>query len=507
MEDTQLVAPQNSSSGRNDYFLRTVVERTAAKFNRVRTITAATPYGFIDEHLTPFGGLFSLEKLLDAFEIDQAFSEHFVAPDRTPQLGHWRMVKGILDLQFIGLQRLYHFTYVKDDAMLKGVLNVAQLPAVSTFWRCLNSYGTDQAQSFLKINAVVRERVWRNLEYDTRYHHIHLDADTTVKTVYGDKEEACKGHNPKHRGKKGLRPILTFIAETKEYLAGELRKGQTLSAMDVKNHLVTLRALLPLSVRKVTLRADAEFYCWKAIATCRKVGFDYIIAVKKSRPNFNENNWYSIDKTDDIQYNSTLYKPTNWETPCRFVAMRIRKDLNDRRNQQGELFEDDLYKYRIFVTSREAFPHRVIDEYDDRAGAEKLIGEAHREGLQAVPSKSFAHNSAFFQLAMFSYNLWRYVKAFANQPEETAWSLNTNEVSRLKLLYLAAKVNFHGDRTEIKYSQHMSVKPSWENLLIRLDDIRQHREVWKTLPTETKNFLRPRKQDRIVQKILCMEYG
>lgn len=506
MEDTQLVAPK-SLTEHKDHFLPSVHEHTEAKSNRVRTITAATPYGFIDEHLTPFGGLFSLEKLLDAFEIEQVFFKHFVAPKRTPQLGHWTMVKGVMDLQFIGLQRLYHFIYVKEDAMLKGVLDVAQLPAVSTFWRCMNSYGSDQAESFLKINAVVRERVWRNLEYDTHYLHIHLDADTTVKTVYGDKEEACKGHNPKHRGKKGLRPIITFIAETKEYMAGQLRKGKTLSGTDIKNHLFALRTLLPPSVRKVTLRADSEFYCCKAIATCRELGFDYIIAVKKSRPNFNENNWYSIGDNDDIQYNSTLYQPAKWKTPCRFVAMRIRKDPNDPRNKQKELFEDDLYKYRIFVTSREAAPHRVIDEYDDRAGAEKLIGEAHCEGLQAVPSKSFAHNSAFFQLAMFSYNLWRYVKAFANQPEETAWSLNTNEVSRLKLLYLAAKINFHSDRTEIKYSQHMSVKPTWENLLMRLDDIRRHREIWKTLPTYTKNVLRPRKQDRIVQKILCTEYG
>ena len=220
-----MVAPKNLT-GPNDRYLRSVNERTKVMSNRVRTITAATPYGFIDEHLTPFGGLFSLEKLLDAFEIEQVFYKHFVAPERTPKFGHWRMSKGVLDLQFIGLQRLYHFTYVKDDAMLKGVLNVAQLPAVSTFWRCLNSYGSDQAESFLKINAVVRERVWRSLEYETRYPHIHLDADTTVKTVYGNKEEACKGHNPKHRGKKGLRPILTFIAETKEYMAGELRKGK-----------------------------------------------------------------------------------------------------------------------------------------------------------------------------------------------------------------------------------------------------------------------------------------
>jgi hypothetical protein len=61
----------------------------------------------------------------------------------------------------------------------------------------------------------------------------------------------------------------------------------------------------------------------------------------------------------------------------------------------------------------------VIAEYDGRAGAEKLISEAHGDGLAAIPSKRFAHNRAFFQIAMFSYNLWRHLKAFANQKDET----------------------------------------------------------------------------------------
>jgi len=38
-----------------------------------------------------------------------------------------------------------------------------------------------------------------------------------------------KGRNTKYRGKKALRPILCFIDETREYLIGKLRKGQTAS--------------------------------------------------------------------------------------------------------------------------------------------------------------------------------------------------------------------------------------------------------------------------------------
>ena len=34
---------------------------------------------------------------------------------------------------------------------------------------------------------------------------------------------ARKSYNPKNKGKKSYQPILTFLAETKEYVAGALR--------------------------------------------------------------------------------------------------------------------------------------------------------------------------------------------------------------------------------------------------------------------------------------------
>jgi len=474
----------------------------------VRKITGATPYGYVEEHLTSFGGVLPLEKLFDALEVEEVFAEHFIAPARTPELGHWRMVKGVLALQFMGYYRLYNFHHFRDDAMLKGIIQVDQLPAVSTFWRCLNSYGINQDRALLKINAVVRERAWQSLEYDQLFQHIHVDIDTTVKTVYGYKEGARKGHNRKHRGKKGLRPVLAFIAETKEYFAGKLRAGKTISGEQVKKFIALLRPQLPSTVGKVTLRADSEFYCWQAVETARAKGFDYILAVKKSCPQFDENTWYSVDGDDTIQYNEVLYQPAGWKTLCRFVGMRIRKDPKKPKNRQSELLEDGNYTFRIFVTSREAAPHKVIAEYDDRAGAEKLIAEAHAEGLSALPSKRFEHNRTFFQIAMFSYNLWRHLKAFANEKGETAWSLNTNATSRLQFLLLAAKVNFHSERTEIKYSAYLRVRPTLDHLFQRLDHLRAHREIWqKPLPAPTKISLRPREQDRIVQKILCTEDG
>ncbi|MBU4200582.1 MAG: hypothetical protein KKG09_03150, partial [Verrucomicrobia bacterium] len=46
---------------------------------------------------------------------------------------------------------------------------------------------------------------------------------------------------------------------------------------------------------------------------------------------------------------------------------------------------------------------RVIEDYDQRADAENLIGEAQREGVLAIPSKRFQAHHAFFQLVMLAY--------------------------------------------------------------------------------------------------------
>lgn len=146
-----------------------------------------------------------------------------------------------------------------------------------------------------------------------------------------------------------------------------------------------------------------------------------------------------------------------WEYACRFVAMRIpRKECPKGEQVQLKLLEDEKYTYRIFVTSLKGRPHTVIEEYDKRADCENLIGEAKREGLEAIPSSKFASNYAYFQLVMLAYNIWRAYKMLAEhsqrdqseqvkQPECSLKGImhNTIRIARLKLLLLAAKIRSH----------------------------------------------------------------
>jgi len=461
---------------------------------RAIKIGPSTPHGYTDEYLTPFGGLLALEKLLDGLKFEELFNELFLEPTRTTLYGSYFFIKGFLMLLFVGFRRLYHFVYLEEDPMLLGILGVKRLPAVSTFWRYLRSLGINQARVLIKIMAALRERAWKSLGINLK--QIHVDIDTTVETVYGEIEGAKRGHNPKARGKKGLRPVLAFIAETREYLTGKLRRGQTISGQETRKFIRSFSSLIPGCVKKVIIRADGEFFSWDAVSACRERGYHYIIAMRRCSPVFEDSSWYSVRKDSEIQYNECIYQPHGWEVACRFVSMRIRKSVKEQKGQES-LFEEENYTYRTFVTDITRAVHKVIDEYDDRAGAEPLIGEAKREGLAAIPSKHFQSNMVYFQIVMLAYNLWRYLKRYAEPEEHPAPVVNTVHVSRLKLLFIAAKIVTHSNRVWVKYSRHVRLRSMLDTLYNRIDLLRKNQSIWAS-PLAWENRCQP-----TMQKILC----
>ena len=374
-----------------------------------------------------------------------------------------------------------------------------QLPAVSTFWRYLQSIGHNQSLSLLRLMGVLRERAWVSL--GIHHERIHIDVDTTVETVYGLIQGAKRGHNPGHRGKKGLRPVLAFIAETREYLAGKLRRGETISGREVAQLILSFGKLVPSCVKRVIVRMDAEMYSWAAVKACLRLGYEFIISAKRTRPPFDPKGWYSVGRNKEIQYNHCFFQPSGWEKACRFVAQRIakEKESDPREPVQFELFEDDRYKYRIFVTSLPSKPHQVIQEYDGRAGAESLIGEAKREGLAAIPTQKFQSNQAYFQIVMFSYNLWRYMIAFAHLNDQEQKTQNTIHVSRLKLLFIAAKIVSGKNRIRVNYSSHLSGKERLDRLIHNLDILRKHPEILNSPIYWHQGCQLP------MQKIFCMK--
>jgi hypothetical protein len=72
-----------------------------------------------------------------------------------------------------------------------------------------------------------------------------LDTDTTVHTLYDRQMGARKSYNPKNKGKKSYQPILTFLAGTREYVAGELRNGDRPTGKQIARPLRSAFQSLP----------------------------------------------------------------------------------------------------------------------------------------------------------------------------------------------------------------------------------------------------------------------
>lgn len=459
---------------------------------KARKINASTAYETCTEQLSPFGGLLALIKFFDLVNFHRIFDSAYQRPSRNPKRGHYLMMIGILMLLFIGFNRIWHFVYVRMDAMLCGFFSVTRLPAASTFWRYVDSLGINQAKSLLKVMSILRERTWQLCGFT--FYRIRVDIDTTVNTVYGHQQGARKGHNRKHRGKPGLRPLLGFIEETREYLVGKLRKGTSVDGTEAAAFIADIKNHLPGCVQEVLLRADGEFLSWQSVQAAVQAGFDFIIANKGCTPIFDSTQWYRPFKRKQIEYNSCMYQPGRWGQSCRFVAMRFLKEQMHTSNQpqQCVLFEDDKYTYRIFCTNLAGAAHKVIAKYDKRADVENLVGEAKREGLDMIPSAKFKNNYAFFQIVMLAYNIWRYMKMIANQSVSADQSQstaagggglkgimnNTVRIARLKLLFIAAKVVKDGNRDKVKYSIHDARTPTMFYLLQYLDKARSRTRPW-----------------------------
>jgi len=113
----------------------------------------------------------------------------------------------------------------------------------------------------------------------------------------------------------------------------------------------------------------------------------------------------------------------------------------------------------------------IVWFYGQRGGAENLIKEANNDaGLAAHPSGRFDVNGNHFQLAMLAYNLNCWLMLFNREPQADATELKhtTLATSRLRFLFVAAKIWRHAGRTGVSYSDHYEEKGMFERLMNRL---------------------------------------
>jgi hypothetical protein len=443
--------------------------------SEVNKINASTQYDFSGKNLTPYGGLLPVITMLEKLGF-QALVEETLTSQRIPRaMDLYRFVLGIVLGLYIGFPRLNQLRFIARDPILTGILKVTKLPVQSTFWRFVNALHRHVARQILTLMQTMRERVWAAA--NVKLELVTIDTDTTVHTLYGQQMGGRKSYNPKNKGKKSYQPMLTFLAETREYVWGELRNGDRPSGKQIRDHLRHVGAALPPGVKQIYGRADSGFYCQEAVEGYEELGARFVICARKTArlvEQLRQAEWKPSPKTDAEAECEFYYQPDGWGKPYRFVALRYERPPEEREEAEAEqyqLFETSQYKYRVFVTDFVEPIDFVVWFYGQRGGAENLIKEANNDaGLAAHPSHRFDVNGNHFQLAMLAYNLNCWLMLFNREPQADATALRhtTLATSRLRFLFVAAKIWRHAGRTGVSYSDHYEEKSVFERLMDRL---------------------------------------
>lgn len=440
-------------------------------------INASTRYDFEARNLTPYGGLLPVANMLEKLNFRQLVEET-VTVKRKTGMPMYRFVLAMMLAAYTGFSRLNHLRFLRWDPMLTGILEVIALPVQSTFWRFLASLHLGVAKQLLEVQRQMRIRVWQAA--NVQLPEATLDTDTTVHTLFGNQMGGRKGYNPKAKGKKSYQPMLTFLAETKEYVTGSLRTGDRPSGKEIAAHLDAAVAALPPAVKRVYARADSGFYCQEAVQAYEKRNCRFIVVARKTARLLEKLKaavWKPSPRTDADGQCEFEYQPEGWDKAYRFLALRYEKKAEAvpaNQPEQYQLFDTPDYTYRVFVTNMDGPLDAMVGFYRGRATSENLIKEANNDaGLTAHPSRRWTMNAIWFQIVMLAYNLNCWLSLFNREENETVEQRQhtTLATARLRFLFLAAKIWTHAGRTGVHYSDHYPEQGIFERLLERVRSI------------------------------------
>jgi len=437
-------------------------------------IGASTPYDFETKNLTAYGGLLPIATLLEKLGFQQLVEETLTVKRVTRAMSMYQFVLGMVLAAYVGFSRLHHLRFLEREPMLTGILRVLRLPPQCTFWRFLASLHLGIARQLLEVQRRMRERVWEAAHVQLAA--VTLDTDTTVHTLFGNQMGGRKSYNPKNKGKKSYQPILTFLAETREYISGELRNGDRPTGAQIARHLESVFAALPPQVKALYARADSGFYCREAVEAYDNKAVQFVLSARKTSRLVEELKaaGWKRTRTDADEQCEFLYQPEGWGKAYRFIALRYQKKPKPKEldePEQYQLFDTPEYSYRVFVTNMKDTIDRLVWFYNQRAGAENLIKEANNDaGLAAHPSGRWTMNCNHFQLAMLAYNLNCWLMLFNREEGAKLETLKhtTLATARLRFLFLAAKIWRHAGRVGVSYSDHYAEQGIFRRLMDRL---------------------------------------
>jgi hypothetical protein len=354
--------------------------------------------------------------------------------------------------------------------------------STATAWRVLDGVDEQALDRLREGRAAARERAWllraeagRDIPAATAggrdWPGLVLDVDATLVEVHSEKQDAAAHF----KGGYGFHPVLVFLDNTNEALAGLLRPGNA-GANTAADHIeVTDAALAQIPDEHrygtpILVRADGAG-CTKAwLAHLRalrdehsldvefSVGFTMTERVQDAILAVPEAAWTpAVDADGDHRESAEVAELTGllpdlaaagWPDRTRVIVRR------ERPHPGAQLTFTDLdgWRFQAFATDTAAGQLAALEaRHRAHATVEDRIRCGKHTGLGRFPSKLFAINSVWLELALTAADLIAWAQTILLHGQLARCEPKT---LRYQLLHVAARITRGQRRLFVRIAEH-----------------------------------------------------
>lgn len=392
------------------------------------------------EGLVSHAGAYLLVELADRLGLTAALSEA-MAPTRQRRCAH---DPGVV-LRDLAVAVADGGDHVSDLGVLRGQQALfGAVASETTAHRVIKSIDANLLEAIHAARAKALERAW---DAGARPQTITLDIDASLLSAHSEKERAAGNY----KGGFGFHPLLCYLAETGEPLAGLLRPGNA-GANTAADHFEVLQlALQQLPEadlhREILARADIGGRTHAFTQDCRdagirfSVGYEVEARVREAILELSESAWQSAIDAEGAERDAAQVTEltdrldlSSWPEGTRLICRRE----HPHPGAQFALFDADGYRHTAFITDQEGADIAALElRHRRRARVEDAIRTAKETGMRKMPFAAFAHNRAWLELSLIAQVLLRWTALLCLEGE---LALAEPKRVRQRLLHLAGKL-------------------------------------------------------------------
>ncbi len=380
-----------------------------------------------------------------------------------------------------GARRVHQLGYLESDPVVARFSGLARLPSVRSLSRWLGRCEDPAVEALAEANAEITSAAVQALKLKT----LTVDVDGSVVSTGLTVESARRGFNPHHRKVPSYYPITAYEARSGLILRCQNRPG---NVHDGKASLEFLDALITqiedaLPARPdIEMRMDGAFFRQDVLDHLGAAQAGYAIKVPFYRwlglkeAVAARQRWRRIDAK--LSYFEIDRWIESWQRRQRVIIYRKKVAHETRKNFQLDLFDPDdgHYEYSAVTTNLGISGGSLWQFMAGRGTHEQAYAELKSGfAFDAVPSQSYAANSAWQQLNIIAFNLVRRFQMAAlaekrttNQKRRTVFKFSTIRTLRYQCFSRAGVLTRPGGRQTLDIGTAPLVRSFFERVERRL---------------------------------------